>query len=640
MTEPLEKDYEVIGRLGEGAFGKVYKARHRRNDDIVAVKQIKLGATSWEEALKSTELAALKALRHPFIVRLRELIRSQRDGSLYYIFEFIDSDLCKLVRQYPQGLDELRAADLTRQLFAGLAHIHQYNFFHRDIKPENVLYETERDMVRIADFGEARSLRARPPFTDYVGTRWYRAPECLLRDRTYSSLVDVWASGLIFAELLRGQPLFMGNSSIDQLYKIFTVLGQPDMRDWPEFSRLAEGCCFRVPREAGCGIQRVLPRSSPQAIAMVAEILVLNPRRRPLARKVLENGYFSQLPPLDLERLTAGGGPPTSSEDRPDTYRSQGACSSVAPSAVPEDQPAVRRQPSSLQAATPPLSPRNGFNFGQPPSQRVGSGASFDVDIDDLDLDAELDKILGSSPKAARPRQVLGGACESKSSATPVPLSSSQSFNFVPFSRPTPSPQMNAAASQDPPYASLSGARAASCSSGSRANSPESSGGCIDTLLNDLYADLGVDADLGLGSNDDSRKLRVGLSGLGAGSACSPYPSEFSDGDDNDASYKPNALTMSTSLSLSNLKLLEGKDLIPGKPFAAAASKSRVGPWSSEECSMLRKVVKRVVRHGARDKDALWAEVSKEMGGQREARECKLQYARDYKAHKASEGIA
>lgn len=161
----------------------------------MAVKKIKLGSKSWDEALKSSELAALRTLRHPCIVRLRELIRSPVDGSLYYIFDFCSSDLFRLLRGYPQGMEEARVIELQRQVFAGLAHMHQHNFFHRDIKPENILYDEERDSVCIADFGEARSLRSRPPFTDYVGTRWYRAPECLLRDTTYSSPVDIWAAG-------------------------------------------------------------------------------------------------------------------------------------------------------------------------------------------------------------------------------------------------------------------------------------------------------------------------------------------------------------------------------------------------------------------------------------------------------------
>eukprot|EP00928_Gymnodinium_smaydae_P007334 TRINITY_DN1264_c0_g2_i1.p1 TRINITY_DN1264_c0_g2~~TRINITY_DN1264_c0_g2_i1.p1 ORF type:complete len:641 (+),score=103.69 TRINITY_DN1264_c0_g2_i1:165-1925(+) len=364
----LDQDYEVFGALGEGTFGKVYKAQHKWTGDEVAVKQIKLGARCWDEACKSMELQALTALRHPFIVRLRELIRSQWDGSLYYIFEFVDSDLSRVVKANPNGLVEPRTAELARQLFAGLAHMHHHNFFHRDLKPENVLFDSARQTIRIADLGQARSLRARPPFTDYVGTRWYRAPECLLRDPTYSSPVDVWASGLIIAELLRGSTLFCGASSIDQLYKIFAVLGQP-LGDWPEFARLAQAVRFRVPERGGCGLQYILPRASPQAQAFLTEVLTLYPRRRPPARTCMEHAFFLQLPPLDIERL--------------DTHRSRVSSG-----------PVEREEKDSEY---------NGGGGSTTEQEVTGSVSSQFVELptDIEELDAELDKILGGSTAAA-----------------------------------------------------------------------------------------------------------------------------------------------------------------------------------------------------------------------------------------------
>lgn len=368
----VDKDYEVLGRLGEGSFGKVYKAQDKRTGESVAVKQIKLGSRSWDEACRSTELQALRALRHPFIVRLRELIRSQRDGGLYYVFEFVDSDLCRLVKLHPNGLEELAAAELARQLFAGLAHMHNHNFFHRDLKPENILFDSARETIRIADLGQARSLRARPPFTDYVGTRWYRAPECLLRDRTYSSPVDIWASGLIVAELLRGSPLFCGASTVDQLHRIFQVLGR-DLSDWPDFARLAQAMRFRSPG-AGCGLQRFLPRISPLADACLTEVLMLNPRRRPRAGQCLEHAFFAHLQPLDIERL--------------DTHRSR-------VSREPEDS-AIRGRAASLVDG----------DDAEPANEALaGVAASSAVEAPDLDsLDAELDKILGdnSTPVSGR----------------------------------------------------------------------------------------------------------------------------------------------------------------------------------------------------------------------------------------------
>lgn len=113
------------------------------------------------------------------------------------------------------------------QILQGLNYIHKHGFFHRDIKPENLLCNGP-ELVKIADFGLAREIRSRPPYTDYVSTRWYRAPEVLLRSTKYSSPVDVWAVGCIMAELYTLQPLFPGRSEVDQIFRICTILGTPD----------------------------------------------------------------------------------------------------------------------------------------------------------------------------------------------------------------------------------------------------------------------------------------------------------------------------------------------------------------------------------------------------------------------------
>lgn len=387
----LEKDYEIICRLGEGSFGKVYKARHRVSDDIVAVKQIKVGAKSWDEACRSTELQALRKLRHAFVVRLRELMRSPSDGSLYYIFEFVGSDLAGLIDRNKNGLAEEFASRLMRQLLLGLNYIHQSNFFHRDIKPENVLYDAPSETLRIADFGEARSLRARPPFTDYIGTRWYRAPECLLRDRAYSSPVDVWAAGLVFAELVRGAPVFRGKTSIDQLYQILQVCGQPSSGEWPEYKKMADAIRFRAP-EKGCGLERVLPKASGLFKKMISFILVLNPRRRPPARRCLEHELMAQLPPMPAEQL----------ERRPSND-----------SSVLQDADTTLPADDVVTAADDDIPVANaGLDAGEDaakPSGPVGKvSAESDLGLD-VDLDAELDAILGDDDIVTE--KPAGSAC-------------------------------------------------------------------------------------------------------------------------------------------------------------------------------------------------------------------------------------
>ena len=139
------------------------------------------------------------------------------------------------------------------QIFQGLAFMHKHGFFHRDIKPENML--CKGDTVKIADFGLAREIRSRPPFTDYVSTRWYRAPEVLLRSPVYNSPIDQFACGCIMAELFTLRPLFPGSSEADQIYKICSVLGSPTAKNWPEGLKLAAKMNFRfpqVPQSSAC----------------------------------------------------------------------------------------------------------------------------------------------------------------------------------------------------------------------------------------------------------------------------------------------------------------------------------------------------------------------------------------------------
>ncbi|KAF1784074.1 P-type ATPase, N-terminal [Phytophthora cactorum] len=223
-----------------------------QTQEIVAVKKIKALFPTWEECLQLRELKSLRVLRHENIVLLKEVIRDKEE--LYFVFEYLQTSLFRVMRNFKShgasssytgvGSDtsassdpstssspphpwfsEVQIRSIMFQLFSGLAYMHKHGFFHRDIKPENLLCHD--DTLKIADLGQAREIRSRPPFTDYVATRWYRAPELLLRSTTYNSPIDMWACGCILVELLICTPLFPGTSEADQFYRICKVLGTP-----------------------------------------------------------------------------------------------------------------------------------------------------------------------------------------------------------------------------------------------------------------------------------------------------------------------------------------------------------------------------------------------------------------------------
>ena len=170
--------------------------------------------------------------------------------------------------------------------------MHKHGFFHRDIKPENLLCMGP-ELIKIADFGLAREIRSRPPYTDYVSTRWYRAPEVLLRSTAYNSPIDIWAVGCIMAELYTLQPLFPGRSEIDQIFRVTSVLGTPDKSDWSEAYLLANQMNFRFPQFSSIPIETiVVGQISSEGLQFLKSTLQWNPQKRPTASQALKFSYF------------------------------------------------------------------------------------------------------------------------------------------------------------------------------------------------------------------------------------------------------------------------------------------------------------------------------------------------------------
>ena len=219
------ENYEKVLKIGEGTYGVVYKAKNLRDDTMVALKRIRLDQD--EEGVPSTairEISLLKELRHENVVSLLEVIHEET--KLYLVFEYLDLDLKKHMDSSPHiSNDRMVVKGYVYQICAGIAFCHSHRVLHRDLKPQNLLIDTTHNVLKLADFGLARAfgipVRA---YTHEVVTLWYRAPEILLGVRHYSTPVDVWSIGCIFAEMINGKPLFPGDSEIDELFKIFKIL--------------------------------------------------------------------------------------------------------------------------------------------------------------------------------------------------------------------------------------------------------------------------------------------------------------------------------------------------------------------------------------------------------------------------------
>jgi serine/threonine protein kinase len=201
----------------------------------VAIKKMKKKYYKWDQCISLREILSLMKLHHPNIVQLYEVILEK--NVLHFVFEYLDQNVYQLMKDRKRLFSEHQIRNIMFQTLQGLAYMHKNNYFHRDLKPENLL--CYHQTIKIADFGLAKEMNARPPFTDYVSTRWYRAPEILLRAPDYNAPIDIFAMGAIMAELFTMRPLFPGQSEADQMNQICKVLGTPSKLQWAEGHKLA-----------------------------------------------------------------------------------------------------------------------------------------------------------------------------------------------------------------------------------------------------------------------------------------------------------------------------------------------------------------------------------------------------------------
>ncbi|XP_019726246.1 serine/threonine-protein kinase ICK-like isoform X2 [Hippocampus comes] len=281
--------YSTLKQLGDGTYGSVILGRNLESGELVAIKKMKRKFYSWEECMNLREVKSLKKLNHANVIKLKEVIRE--NDHLYFIFEYMKENLYQLMKDRTRLFPESAVRNIMFQILQGLAFIHKHGFFHRDMKPENLLCMGP-ELVKIADFGLAREIRSRPPYTDYVSTRWYRAPEVLLRSISYSSPIDQWAVGCIMAELYTLRPLFPGSSEVDTIFKICQVLGTPKKNDWSEGFQLANAMYFRWPQCVPSNLKTLIPNASPEAIHLMTDLLQWDPKKRPTSAQALRYSYF------------------------------------------------------------------------------------------------------------------------------------------------------------------------------------------------------------------------------------------------------------------------------------------------------------------------------------------------------------
>ncbi|KAE8663737.1 Cyclin-dependent kinase B1-1 [Hibiscus syriacus] len=299
--------YEKLEKVGEGTYGKVYKAKDKATGQLVALKKTRLEMD--EEGVPPTALREVSLLQmlsqSLYIVRLLcvEHVDTNKNGgskaNLYLVFEYLDTDLKKFIDSHrkcpnPRPLAPSLIQSFLFQLCKGVAHCHSHGVLHRDLKPQNLLLDKEKGILKIADLGLGRAFTVPlKSYTHEIVTLWYRAPEVLLGSTHYSTAVDMWSVGCIFAEMVRRQALFPGDSEFQQLLHIFRLMGTPTEKQWPGVTALRDWHVY--PRWEPQSLDRVVPSLSPDGVDLLSKMLKYDPAERISAKAAMDHPYFDSL---------------------------------------------------------------------------------------------------------------------------------------------------------------------------------------------------------------------------------------------------------------------------------------------------------------------------------------------------------
>ncbi|CAL6053953.1 Mitogen-activated_protein kinase [Hexamita inflata] len=293
-------EYYKIGKmLGQGAYGIVVDATDTRSGSIVAIKKLEKVFSHLVDAKRILrEITLLRHLAHDNIAYMLDFIAPQDTKNLdelYLVFGFMESDMSKIISTR-QALTEEHVQFFMYQLLRGLAYIHSAGVVHRDLKPANLLLNSDAGL-QICDFGLARlgheMSQTDTKMTEYVSTRWYRAPEVIMGDPKYGQAIDIFSSGCIFAELILRTPLFPGRDYINQLHLVMDVLGTPSAEFLSRIDNMsARQYVEQLPKQQPIDLKKKFPNASPEALDLLKLMLKMDAKDRPSAGDCMRHKYF------------------------------------------------------------------------------------------------------------------------------------------------------------------------------------------------------------------------------------------------------------------------------------------------------------------------------------------------------------
>ncbi|KAL0226974.1 hypothetical protein P9112_014298 [Eukaryota sp. TZLM1-RC] len=303
----ISNRWKIVKQIGEGTFGSVHQGVHTETGQVVAIKHMKAKYSSWADCASLKEVRCLKRLSHPNIVKLHDIVLD--NSELFLVFEYCQCNLYEYIKHRERPLPETRCRLICYQVLRALTYTHEHGFFHRDLKPENILITPESTSitVKLADFGSCRTLHSQPPFTEYISTRWYRAPECLLTDGHYSYKMDLFALGCILFEILTSKPLFPGKDEFDQITRIHSVLGTPSPAIINRFKKKGSHIQhWNFSLQRGCGLEPLLPGISAGCVDLITKLLAYLPEDRITAKQALRHAWFGDLKSREVKHESSG----------------------------------------------------------------------------------------------------------------------------------------------------------------------------------------------------------------------------------------------------------------------------------------------------------------------------------------------
>ena len=281
--------------VGSGTYGKVFKAIHVYTKNLAALKKIRMdGEKDGFPVTAVREIKLLQSLRHDNVVQLQEVMVENND--CFMVFEYLAHDLTGLLNHPTFKLEQSHKKHLSQQLFEGLNYLHRRGVLHRDIKAANILVSGD-GQLKLADFGLARfyNKRGKLDYTNRVITIWYRSPELLLGETQYGPAVDIWSAACVMVEIFTRHAIFPGDGGeINQLDKIYNVLGTPSRAEWPGLVDMAWFELLRpTERKVNTFAEKYQERVTPAAFELLQAMFAYDPSARPTASDVLEHPYFT-----------------------------------------------------------------------------------------------------------------------------------------------------------------------------------------------------------------------------------------------------------------------------------------------------------------------------------------------------------